>query len=534
MASTAGPFPDSAGSPPERDRRWERCCLWGLGLLLLLGAWWSVGFHQYDEHFQILEFAGRVLGITPASALPWEYGMRIRSWFQPALVVFVVHLLHPLGLVNPFHIAVVLRLLSAALYLVALVRLLEASHPWFRSTRAWKATVLASCFFWFVPYLAVRFSSEGWSGSLFFLGFAALIRDAEGHPASRLRLGLAGVLLGLAFAVRYQSGILIAAGVGWFALVGRARWSRLAPVAAGVALAIVAGLMLDRWGYGAWTFTPWRYLRANLVTGVAAARFGSAPWWWYGPRLVLDAGPPIGVLLLLGVLTTWFRRPRNPLVWVSVAFVGAHVVLAHKELRFLFPLVLAVPILMGLALDQLPGLAAWATERRVGRALLVTLVGLDAVGLGLRLAIPARPEIALQQRVYRVAARRLLVVRGEDPYRLGGLSSYFYRPPGLEIVNLLEVDGRPEPSQLAAGGLVALLDTTRVDLSGLRCGVIYRAVPAWMERPRIWSLLHPVELRPWTLERCAPMAGAQRSLTAPAPEARTSRAGPAGGAGGVP
>ncbi len=42
-----------------------------LTAVTIVTAWFSVTFYFPDEHYQVLEFMGLKLGITPASELPW-------------------------------------------------------------------------------------------------------------------------------------------------------------------------------------------------------------------------------------------------------------------------------------------------------------------------------------------------------------------------------------------------------------------------------------------------------------------------------
>ena len=56
-----------------------------LTAVVIVTAWFSNLFYFPDEHYQVLEFMGHKLGITPASALPWEFHQRIRPWLQPAI-----------------------------------------------------------------------------------------------------------------------------------------------------------------------------------------------------------------------------------------------------------------------------------------------------------------------------------------------------------------------------------------------------------------------------------------------------------------
>jgi phosphatidylinositol glycan class B len=98
-------------------------------LVLVVTAYFSTGFHHWDEHFQILEFAGYKLGITPAKDLPWEFAARIRPALQPLIVVLSHHLFGLFGSSDPFAITFFLRLLSAALSFTAIMLMLRAFLP---------------------------------------------------------------------------------------------------------------------------------------------------------------------------------------------------------------------------------------------------------------------------------------------------------------------------------------------------------------------------------------------------------------------
>src|SRR5437870_2133024 len=101
---------------------WKKIILISI-LLHIVAAFFSKGYDRFDEHFQILEFAGLKFGINNAADLPWEYHFQMRSAFQPWIVVECHHLLALFNDDNPFHLALILRLLSAALSVLALVLL---------------------------------------------------------------------------------------------------------------------------------------------------------------------------------------------------------------------------------------------------------------------------------------------------------------------------------------------------------------------------------------------------------------------------
>ncbi len=474
-------------------RRWS---LVGLALIVVATVF-SDGFHQADEHFQILEFAGFKLGRTPAADLPWEFGARMRSWLQPALYVLLVRAAETAGIRDPFQQALGLRLFSG---LIAWAALVATTRSVFRlvpgdEARQWcvRLTWLAC----FTPFFAVRTSSESLSTSCFLLGLAAM--TGQGRPRLVL-LCASGVLFGLAFQLRFAVGVMVASVWLW-ALLGRhLRPRELAAMALSLLPTLVLGATVDHWGYGEWTLPAWTYVRQNLGEGVAA-RFGTLPWYGYVSLGAHGVLAPIILLLQLGTVVAWVRWPRHVVTAATLPFVLVHCLIAHKELRFLFPIALLTPALLVLAAVDRRG--AWwpVLEKPAARVALVTLLGIDLVALVALALLPLRPQIGFQRFAFRLAPERLeaVVLTSDTPWHHSGLPMHFYWPPSLELRRGIAL------AEAAAGrGRVLVVADAYASPagSGLRCEALYRPYPAWT---RSLALKHPaLHLRGWSLHRCRP------------------------------
>ena len=319
------------------------------GLLLVLTAWNSTGHHQGDEYFQILEFAAYKLGVTEVGELAWEYEERMRPALQPAIAYAVYRLLGGVGSADPFLVAFLLRLLSAActLWVAALLyRRYVSTVP----NSLHSAFTLLLLFHWCAYYNGVRFSSENWSGLAAVLGL--LTYPIHGPIGSRQYTTsggrssfLSGVCFGLAFLFRYQAGLL-AAGFGlWLVLVYRPQWQAIARLVAGGLTAVVVAYPLTYWLYGEWTLPAYNYFAANLIEGRAAG-YGTLPWYGYFELVVLRGIPPLGLLYLGGTIVFLMMYRRDPVSWMVAVFVLVHMVLARKDIRFLFPLIPLLPVLL--------------------------------------------------------------------------------------------------------------------------------------------------------------------------------------------
>jgi phosphatidylinositol glycan class B len=472
-------------------------------VLILLAAVWSDGFHQSDEHFQTLEFAGWKLGRTPVSDLPWEFGARMRAWLQPALYVAVVRALEAAGMRDPFHQAFVLRLVSGLLAWAALVALTRAA--WLLvpgdGPRRWSVRLTWLAFF--TPYLAVRTSSESLATSCLVLGLVALVTSLGGRtrPPPGLLLA-AGALFGLAFELRYAVGVMIAGALLWAVFPGGLRMRALAAIALAATAVLALGMLIDRWGYGEWTIPALNYVRINLGQGVAE-RFGTRPFYGYALLVAKSAVAPVLLPLALGAAVSWLRWPTHPLTAAAAPLVLAHGLIAHKELRFLFPTAPLLPTFLVLAVVRADGTWPSWLASRLPRMLGAVLLTLNVVGLVLLTLTATRPQIGFQRYAWRrnPESFKALILTAETPWHHGRLPMHFYRPRSLELRHVARLSGAEGPAPF----FVVADAFDEPAAAGLACRALYRPYP-----PRLEALVRRLapRLRAWSLHRCRGVKGA--------------------------
>jgi GPI mannosyltransferase 3 len=441
--------------------------LFALSLVLhIVAAHFGVGYYHPDEHFQVLEFAGMKLGTTPASALPWEFAARARPWLLPAFFRLLAGAWRTIGVESPFTWAESLRLIAGIVAWESHLALYMRARDWVDEPG--RRTVMAALFalLWYFPFADVRTSSETFSSSFFL--FAIVV--ATSHKRSLARALVMGVLVGLAFEFRFQTAIL-AVGLGAW-LVFRTPWraGRLLAAFAALALAIALGRVVDRWGYGDWTLSPWVYFRVNVLEHRAAA-WGTSPVWGYFP-LVARQLPPLGALAVLATLVAWWRQRGHVLTWVTLPFVLAHSLIGHKELRFLSPVAMVLPVLVVLALpSKIP---------RFFRAIAWLLAVEDVAALLVLTFAPLRPEFRAYQALYErdPEGGDVYYTGDADPFEQASLEVWVFRRPGVRL-------HKGEPPRGAGPALRWLTADEPFPAPG--CDVAYRslpphlvaAVPAW-------------------------------------------------------
>jgi phosphatidylinositol glycan class B len=501
---------------PLGDRSWRRLLALWLGtslLLIFVAAVQSDGYHHADEYFQTLEFAGAKLGRTPVQDLPWEHSAGIRSWLQPGLYYLGARAWTALGVEDPFAWTLSFRLFSGLLAWLATLGLALCVPAWFPGEEARRMAVRFLCVAWFVPYLAVRTSSESLASSCLALGLALLVlthpnrgQTRRTSPAVLLTIGL---FFGLACELRFAVGIAVVALLAWAALVARVPVRGLVWIGLGLSIVVAGGTVVDRWGYGRWVFPPYEYFAVNLLKNRAAERFGALPW--YGYVALAAAGPtaPLALLLMAAALFAWLRQPLHPLTWAAAPFVVVHSLIQHKEMRFLFPvaalsLVSAVQAVapMGDAWD--PWLR-WAWEAR-RRPIARLLVAVNLLALALLCVTPTRPQLGFQRFVWRLSPARFeaYLLTPFSPWVADGLPMYFYRPRTLRLhpaTDVAEIEALGLPRFLLVTGS---FDAPESPGGAYACVPLYRSMPYWL-REVVGESMDRVPA--WNLYRCVPKAG---------------------------
>lgn len=314
-------------------------------LFLGIAACLSVGFLHPDEHFQLLEFANYKLGGIPGNELPWEFGEQMRPAFQVIPVYLLARVMIFFGVFDPFVLAFLLRLITGLLSFWALYNFFRA----FRSeihTPAGKWMFAALLFLlWYVPFLAVRYSSEAW-GTLFFLaGLSLYIRLIHQQRKSFFLFLGAGTLLGVSFVCRYQMGFMIGGLFAWILFLDKSEWRLKASALAGLIFLLGVGFLSDWWFYGTPVSTAYHYFYQNLVEDKASG-FGVSPVWEYAIQTPVFVFPLAGIVVIPCLIYFFIKYRKHPVTWILLPFLLVHHVIGHKELRFLFPVAPFLPFVV--------------------------------------------------------------------------------------------------------------------------------------------------------------------------------------------
>jgi len=468
--------------------KYERYFFLAALVLYIVAAWFSIGFYFSDEHYQLIEFAAYKMGTVSAETLAWEFEAMARPAFQPFIAFIIIKLLQVFSIVDPYMQAFVLRLLTALLALFS-IRYFTRTCSYFVHPRYHKPYLFLSYFLWFLPLVNVRFMSETWSGIMLLNAIAVLLNtNLRGN-----RNYIAGVFLGLSFLFRYQNAFLALGIFLWLLIIEREKILDLLKLLAGGIAVLLFGILLDYWLYGEFTLSAWNYFYVNLVEDVASG-FGTEPWWNYFYSIFRFSFFPIGIPIILAFLVLIIKKPRSVFVWTILPFFIVHSIIAHKELRFMFPVVNLVPIILLLAYQSLNWhVYKWKKYSRFAiHAVAWSLVFINCIGavtVSLKPADGGLTSITCHIRKnYGDEPIRLISYNQSNPYGPDGLMASFYMEKNMQDIRLGSLDALTD--SLVYENKVNLLVLKRKDaatdpailfIAGHNAPMVVQSIPRWME-----------------------------------------------------
>jgi len=294
-----------------------------LGLFLRIGAGLKFpnNFHA-DEIFQAQEPAHRLA--YGNGVVTWEWRRGVRSWVYPAFLAEVMKATARMGPGSEGYekgIVIVLSLLS--------LTTIWFGFAWAKQAGGWEAAVIAGgvCAIWYeLIFFAPKTLSEVAATNALLPGlYLGMYGESLGD---KKRLLLAGIFCGLAMSLRIQLAPAVAFAALYFC---RPNWrKRILPVACGLLLPFLSFGLVDLLVWSRPFHSYLSYIHADLLEG--GRGFGVSPWYWYLEMLCQHLGP-LTILVLLGIR-------RSPFLgWEALLILLTHNYFAHKEVRFLYPMV---------------------------------------------------------------------------------------------------------------------------------------------------------------------------------------------------
>lgn len=404
-----------------------------------LAAFNLTGYYHPDEHYQIIEFAQLKLGNISEESLAWEYKYGMRPSLQPWIVYLIQRLTN---ISNPYILTLVLRCIAATLAIYSIIKVNKAFCHTIKTLPI--AFLLSVSFFlWFLPYINVRFSSENLAGLMFLLAVSYVIGRNKKTSGD---LFLCGVYLALSFLFRFQAAAMIAGLLLWLLIVSKTMMKDIIVIILGSTAIIIFGTILDYFFYGYWTCSFWVYFKVNIINDVAS-KFGTMDAFQYLTNLTQELITPFGVLILFSYIFLLIHNSKSFLIWCTLPFVILHLIIPHKEIRFLFPIANLIPMIIVSAADIILKnrediwIKINSRWKVIGQFILVSLIPLNVILLAISLfSPPQNGKIAIAETLSKSAEKEKVSLYGlesNNPYKpYTFLNQSFYNQNNLSFTKI--------------------------------------------------------------------------------------------------
>ena len=84
----------------------------------------------------------------------------------------------------------------------------------------------------------------------------------------------------------------------------------------------------------------------------SSSDWSNHPFFGYFYLILYKYFPPISILLVISLLYTWFFGYRNIIVWATLPYFIIHSLVPHKELRYIYPVLVFAPFFICYFLDK--------------------------------------------------------------------------------------------------------------------------------------------------------------------------------------
>jgi phosphatidylinositol glycan class B len=433
------------------------------GITFLATCWFSIGFKHGDEHFQIFEFAGHLLGWNSDSDMAWEFHKRMRPTLQPCITALGISGLNAIGLEDPFINAFIFRIFGSlslffAIYFFLKKEGLEKNHT----------TVFFLFFFCLTPYLSARYSSEGLSASMLLM-LVAQLRNVK----KNIDYFYAGIFAGLAFAFRFQLAFALVGTAIWYLLAKTFNWKEVALYFSGFLILFIFSVLCDRYFYGEWVLAPYEYFYQNIVLN-KASDYGVSPWYYYLIKPIM-LGLWLPGLLVMGA-AVWYaiKKPKDVITLCMLVFLIGHMLVSHKEVRFLYPIGVLLPFLVW---DRLESLRNF----RYKKILVGLLIVSNFILIIPNIFLPASQEISILKFLEKNYPEKSFVLYFDgqnNPYLDFGLPNHFYGRKQPTFVDQSEIEKKG--IQLPAVWISFRCNEEGKQVGNYKLKRIYQTYPEWV------------------------------------------------------
>jgi hypothetical protein len=306
-----------------------------------LSVIFSKGFGMHDDHFLIIEAAQSWIDNYDYNNWLPGHGNSVpsgHSWFFPGLHYLIFLLLKILHINEPQGKMYVIRFLLAIYSLITVIYSYKITKKLSNQDTANHVGLLMALL-WFMPFLSVRNLIEIHCIPPLLIGIWIII-NAENTNKPSLQYFFAGLIVGIAFSIRFQTLIFSIGLIFAILLMKKLKPAIVMSLGLLLSIAIIQGITdYIIWGY------PFAELKEYITYNLHNAySYETNVWYTYILLFIGILIPPLSLYLFFGFFYKW---RRHLLIFLpTFLFFVFHSIFPNKQERFILP-VLPFFIILG-------------------------------------------------------------------------------------------------------------------------------------------------------------------------------------------
>uniref|UniRef100_A0A0N5AD87 Mannosyltransferase n=1 Tax=Syphacia muris TaxID=451379 RepID=A0A0N5AD87_9BILA len=291
-----------------------------------------------DEIFQSVEVAHRI--VFNSGHLSWEWRYGLRSVLHPYFIAFGYMILKLLSLDTVDTVIYLPRLMHAVVFGISDYFYYQLSKRLLTAVGA-RFALFSYLTSWFVWYCATRTLSNSLETALMLIALNWYPLHITANGSKSMRSYLPYLLIAFLSIFIRPTAVLIWFPLGLWHLCRCKTPLQLLLYSLFVAFLplFLLVVVMDSLFYGHITVTLWNFASFNVFEG-GSENFGTNPFYWYFSEGLFSVLTVHTFPVILGILLALVKRKVSfmPLL-VALFYVLFHSFLAHKEHRFLLPVI---------------------------------------------------------------------------------------------------------------------------------------------------------------------------------------------------
>jgi len=280
----------------------------------------------------------------------WTIDTPIRSALHPFIYAICYWILKVTGFDTGFLVAYSPRLIQAVFLVITDIYVFKIANYLFKERKIAQICVLCHLMSWSLNYAMVRTLSNSIETTIMLIAFYYWIQQT--NTKFSIYDILVGALYAYAFLLRPTSAIISITLI--IIQIVRYKFTAIKNLILAAILGalpvVLFGILVDSLYYGKFQFTMYYFAKINIAEGISKYYGSHEPFWYFttGLPFYLLTYVPFAVF---GLIKCWKEIKDRALIYLILVYIGAMSLLAHKEDRFMLPVIVHLVIISGFCLS---------------------------------------------------------------------------------------------------------------------------------------------------------------------------------------